>query len=358
MELLLEVLHHVGSAEFKRRTELLTINRRWYSAAYSMLYEEYIVTAKRPMAMTMWPRELEVLMDNVRHLKVDLCGYGSQDWEPGEMSSLEDSQSGEASTSQSSKGDRVLNSLKTMKTWKMLNKELKQLSEVLPSWQKLQSIHIRATAEQEGTRLVSDGISVILLRQPEQILRITSLIIDMDFDAFRMGYHHHNCPSISKYLPQLYRLHVRLPRMCAEMLDLSSHASSDTIALREIVLNSVQVESRARAYSFRSCKPCNPGQRTKPPVRCVDFTSMDTSMKMLVERAPRIKVAKLIIHQESPLINNTKSGRKQADPKQAAESIDYITGDRHVMPGNAAWTDEFNPEEHSTLEKLPVSNDY
>ncbi|KAG6201935.1 hypothetical protein E4U35_005548 [Claviceps purpurea] len=316
-EIMLNIVHLLGSAFFLQDVRRLLVCKWWYAFASPIFFQDLRLQALSPKRAGSLERFilasksvdlLHSIRKNVRTTKLILSGF--KDW----RSTL--------STSNATGSTRI--DLKVVDTWTSeVNGYVAALGSVLQHNTKLRVLKVEARPETPPPQLNlqrRDYLAASSLAGLISLSQLTCLEIDTagtrlmhDNDAPKV----HLCSKIRAMLPTLRRLRCRMSSICSTIFDVS--AGCLPLALEDVIVNLSLSDIRGTDTSYRYPNRCEalPGD---------NFTRLKADME---------SCARELV----PLMGNPRIVRvlSHTFPGMKLHSLDVLTERRMELKPNAPW---------------------
>ncbi|OCK76369.1 hypothetical protein K432DRAFT_385486 [Lepidopterella palustris CBS 459.81] len=332
MELLLQIMHHVG-AKSLRKPGVLTVSKRWYAAAQPVALENLHLTYKSLAKLpSRFSRQGDLLAINLKHLEIRIPRY-----EDDPDRALPFLNSKKQLFALDLEGGRGVNRA-AFDSWAIhLNSSLEiDGPSLLQPCKKLRSFTIVAEPPKNKDRPGKMHIPYIFSNSLGSILDVlaqrpllTTLVIDVGLSPAKQDLwsHFHICPDIAKLIPRLRHLRLRLPSICSQVLEVDQ--ACNPIPLRELIVNIGRQELWPHCGGIQKSTLCkSPGFFTPTPILPLLGVAEE-----LATRAPEVSMMRILL-------------RKDEDGKVLG--VNCLTSMFFVLADDAAWdSDEIFADETS-----------
>jgi hypothetical protein len=229
-ELLEQILFSVGADEFRNRVDRLTVFKRWYDIAHTMIIRHTKITQQNVSKFPPPPEQIrvrELLKQDMRKLSIHISATEGSEY----RSSL--------STTEMQK---------TYYWHTALNKDLTRIAEFAQTCSRLTDVSFGTSIQWNywSANCGPEFYSMTQLLLPTRSSHITKLNLDLygawiadqaSGDEPRRpagpGYRH-ICPLVNKHLPTLQKLQIYAYKMCNELLDATEYLGD--LQLEEVIL--------------------------------------------------------------------------------------------------------------------------
>lgn len=282
VELLSIILDYVGPFEFRARIDRLTINKRWYKSAQSVLLSDVQVSVQRYHCFP--PKRdttSQVLRSSLTRLSISIPTWfnifrGTFRCSPG-------------ADTQTRRQEVFDHRRAALNAW------ILAVSDFTQQCRALKTIELSTQIDWEfyDTTLDFHPVESLISRSSS-----TSFLSELSLDTFCLWPRGtrgltgeprgHICPIIADQLPTLRRLKLCLGMVCPRLLDLSSHGGS-AVPLRELEVS--LSKTGEGAYLWTRCCPHYNDQSYSILLRL-----MVDAVERFVQQAPNIEIARVLCH--------------------------------------------------------------
>ncbi|KAI1124925.1 hypothetical protein F5Y10DRAFT_248325 [Nemania abortiva] len=312
-EILVQIFDQIGSFFFREDLGRLTVCKRWFEFALPACFKHVTLSqaAMRSLVASGAMKEPSPLKYNLETLELELQGYrafesASYDGEHGQESiaTLPDEAPGEFRS-----------------YIKALNSDIAQLATMAQQSRRLRTLHIRAWRS-SSPRGFSDADWYLSLRTMQGFLSVDNLsVLILDLSAgFRrsLGDDRHICRDIAALLPTLRILHLRMRRICPDVL--KPQDPDGDLRLSELVINLSLTTTAPRITSATHSERCG-------GVRGLLLLQSDIreQAEALAARMDSPRVVRVLTH---------------SLPSFEILSLDVLTGKIMVLDDDMAWDED------------------
>lgn len=314
-ELLLLIFECLESSFFREDLDRLTICKQWLPYARTAFLRDIEFSPSRLRRLLSIPihnataraelgaTRVRRLKDNIRTVALPLRGYDQ--WRP----SLEES-------------------LEERRTWTdNLDRDLAALADILRNSREFRAIHLAASMECHPLVPNTPRRSYLYAQTLSAFLQIESLTVleldtwGTDFLPRNMGGDResvHICPLVSRLLPTLHRLRIRMRRICPDALLVPQNTSP--LHLQEFIIN-LSLAGEPSVTSVASSLRCRSSDEGPINLR----KDIEDQARALADRMISPKTVRVLSH---------------ILPSFEKESLDVLTGKRMILAEDSAWDDD------------------
>jgi hypothetical protein len=315
-ETLVHIFNEVGSPFFSEDLGRLTVCKLWFEYALPTLFRSILLSEQKLQrligaGLLKAPSPLE---SSLQSLTLELIGNpasGSILNRQGLGQDIVRLDSSEAS------------GLSEWRAHLFRKNSLAQLATAVPQFRRLRTLRI----EVRSTSLSDDAGDYLSLPTLQAFLSVRNLsVLEIDInisarflqerDKPRTGEVHHICPAISALLPTLQTLHIRIPRICPDILRLQG--PDDGLRLSEVIIG----------LNLRIGRPMMTAQFHS--TRCNDVSGGFLQLKDDMRKEAEALAARM----QSPKCLRIQTHNR---PHFSAVSLDVLTGKTTILKEEMYW---------------------
>ncbi len=316
-ETLYTIFTYVGPSFFHKDARRLSICKRWFEFALPTSLQCVAISPKSLRKLVCVEDSAKPL-SFVETLELNMSGYG--DW------------GSEGSVKEYTRGFVCSNGRQM--SWKeVLDHDLVELATKTRQSPSLRTLRIRAVQSlSENSDDVYSYLRLSTIRGLLCVENLRILVLDvpvvLQFSSEAERRRCHICPAISSLLHTLEKLHLRLCRICPDVL--KAQNPNGVLRLREVVLNLSLLEDAPGITAASHSRCCLPDTGVVKLMEDLHIQAQDLARQMVSPKTVRIL--------------------KHALPTFKMQSLDVLTGKTMTLEDNAAWNADGHVDEDSDPE--------
>ncbi|KAH7320705.1 hypothetical protein B0I35DRAFT_198945 [Stachybotrys elegans] len=323
-EVLREIIDCVGPSFFREDLGRFTVCKQWFQFACLTSFKSITLSSEtlRALVSSGTPESQSLIESALKTLSLELTGHPS---------STSTSPSSEDVRPNTTGGDD-------------LTEDLHWLAALIERSSRLRELRIEArrSLEPQPSSGIPEGyLSIHTMQALLCADNISTLVIDLSAGTLENSSNeqsgiNHLCPLISAFLPTLRTLHVRMPRVCSELLKCPATEKVPrlTTVVVNLSLNIIQPGITSASHS----KSCYSSGGSLLQLK-EDIT---TQAETLATQVKSIKILRVLTH---------------SLPTFKIESLDVLTGKTMRLKDGMAWDDDGTVIEESEPESEFSSDD-
>lgn len=345
-ELLLLTTQYLGASFFRDDLRRLTLCKQWYPFARTVLLADLRLSAKSLAQVLFAPgaaRRLELLKPSLRGVEFTLDGF--DDWESILPTTTALSLGGDASTP-TVWNENDCQAARAEWTTR-LDDNLSNFLAFLRTCRNLRTF--RFTAFSEFHPLLEEFPKRDYLYEPTvsrllSLRNLTALELDTCGTSFISRNDHqgpqqiHVCSHISRLLPQLHCLRLRMRDICPDALCPPEGSNTKLLKLNELIVNLSLANESPKITSAAYAQRCNTSGDGFLQLR----TEIEEHAGLLIEQMPYPRIVRVLSHEF---------------PSLKLQSLDVPAGKRMALPNGAAWDEDGETEYGDSGEESDFSDD-